>query len=209
MKLDNKLTIENAFSEIILTPEQLAAPQFAAKIAKGMTYVGVPKTERAFYYRCKDCLTPVTIPGNTKAGDLKCACGGDNFEFLGRVNGYTWVMTDAVCNCDGRCTHAIGPNCDCKCGGRFHGAGLSAWSEVIVATGRVEFTAKCDEKTAELGRIFRETIKNAESAARIHPEIDNAIFGAVFKLKQAKTHKARLKYYARIADILASFAKIA
>lgn len=43
--------------------------------------------------------------------------------------------------CDGRCTSATGPNCDCSCGGRNHGLGKVAaaspdWFEAKVTLDR-------------------------------------------------------------------------
>jgi hypothetical protein len=32
--------------------------------------------------------------------------------------------TNPAVKCDGRCTHAKGPNCDCSCGGKNHGSQL-------------------------------------------------------------------------------------
>lgn len=42
----------------------------------------------------------------------------DRFMKLNAVNGV--VNVDKTC--DGRCTNATGPNCECSCGGRLHGA---------------------------------------------------------------------------------------
>ncbi len=43
---------------------------------------------------------------------------------MGRVVGDTQLVTDGMaCPCDGRCTGASGPRCDCQCGGVNHGSG--------------------------------------------------------------------------------------
>jgi hypothetical protein len=208
MNLDKKLAYESFLIDTTPTPELAASLVSSGKVKPGLTFVGVAATGRAHYFRCNDCLTPVTVPGDAVTGDLVCGCGGESFEYLGRVSGYTWVRTEAICNCDGRCTQAIGPHCDCFCGGKNHGAGLAAWTEKVVDTGRVRFNARVSEAAAELGRIYREFIRNAERA-RINAYINADMNGPLFALKKCKTHKARVKYYEKITARLNSFAKTA
>ena len=48
-----------------------------------------------------------------------CECGSARVKCLGPI-----VATGhGVADCDGRCTGAIGPNCDCHCRGENHGRG--------------------------------------------------------------------------------------
>lgn len=56
------------------------------------------------------------------------ACGGHNIGSA-RVKGF---QTEHVC--DARCTSATGPNCECSCGGKNHGAGhLTVVEEMTAA----------------------------------------------------------------------------
>lgn len=75
------------------------------------------------YYRCEDCLT---IAAAEAVAELNCQCGlcGGRVECMGLVRGERLVKSALECPCDGRCTSARGPNCDCHCGGKNHGSGL-------------------------------------------------------------------------------------
>jgi len=88
---------------------------------------------KKFFYRCEDCLTVAVtlekLPGvivNHNSGVYRYAtcdaCGG-NCEYMGQVQGTSLVHTAYACACDGRCTGALGPSCDCSCGGENHGTG--------------------------------------------------------------------------------------
>lgn len=86
---------------------------------------------RRHFFRCEDCLTIAVTEtplaavhdqrGNVQYA-LCNACGGE-VEYMGRVHGASLVRTEYQCACDGRCTGATGPSCDCQCGGENHGTG--------------------------------------------------------------------------------------
>jgi hypothetical protein len=85
-----------------------------------------------FFYRCDDCLTvavtieklPAVYNERGYAHYATCdACGGQ-CDYMGQVEGNHLVRTALECPCDGRCTGALGPSCDCSCGGENHGSGL-------------------------------------------------------------------------------------
>jgi hypothetical protein len=88
------------------------------------------KIER-FFYRCEDCLTVVAtnkeiMATRNERGYLRYAiCGAceGRIEFMGRVERERLWTTGHECPCDGRCTGASGPSCDCQCGGKNHGTG--------------------------------------------------------------------------------------
>lgn len=42
-------------------------------------------------------------------------------KFMGQVRGSRLIATELRTPCDGRCTGATGPNCDCQCNGENHG----------------------------------------------------------------------------------------
>jgi hypothetical protein len=42
---------------------------------------------------------------------------------MGQVHGDKYIQTGTRPICDGRCTHAHGPSCDCACKGANHGTG--------------------------------------------------------------------------------------
>ena len=73
-----------------------------------------------YYWRCRDCLSVFAVDGEYR--DMRCACGG-TARCMGRVQGVRLTRTEHLCPCDGRCTGASGPSCDCSCGGENHGTG--------------------------------------------------------------------------------------
>jgi hypothetical protein len=85
-----------------------------------------------YYHKCDDCLTPFS--STERVVDL-CDCDG-NVTFMGQVQGDKYVKTENRPPCDGRCTHACGPHCDCACGGVNHGTGKLV--ATIVKEGKVK-----------------------------------------------------------------------
>lgn len=48
---------------------------------------------------------------------------GVRLSLMGRVDRNRLFVSGLACPCDGRCTNAVGPSCDCSCGGKNHGSG--------------------------------------------------------------------------------------
>lgn len=67
--------------------------------------------------RLPGALCPAWIRG------VRCDCGGDRLEWMGRVESDKLVRAEDRCPCDSRCTGARGPKCNCVCGGKNHGTG--------------------------------------------------------------------------------------
>lgn len=94
-----------------------------------------PRTtpKQKHFYRCVDCLTVMVTDELLKREVYdrethrehigQCGACGGWIEYLGRVERNTLVRTVDLCPCDGRCTGAAGPSCDCQCGGENHGKG--------------------------------------------------------------------------------------
>lgn len=73
-------------------------------------------------------------PGADKYDILvKPICGicDQPVNHLGHVSGNKLAKLEDRCPCDGRCTGATGPNCDCQCGGINHGSGRLVTVEII------------------------------------------------------------------------------
>lgn len=99
------------------------------------------------YIRCVDCLSISALDESSgeAAGPLiaahsdydllealrafRCLCKGQ-LEFMGRVvQGNRLAKEKRVPVCDGRCTNAQGPICDCFCMGKNHGSQkVKVWS---------------------------------------------------------------------------------
>lgn len=71
------------------------------------------------YHKCDDCLTAFTTVEDHVD---YCDCGGE-ISYMGEVQGSHYLVEKDKTPCDGRCTHACGPVCDCVCGGVNHGTG--------------------------------------------------------------------------------------
>ena len=82
------------------------------------------------FYRCADCLSvvatdtkiqPVQCPRaiTTRVGE--CAACGGAIEYMGQVHGDHLARTELRVPCHARCTGALGPHCECQCGGENHG----------------------------------------------------------------------------------------
>ena len=112
-----------------------------AQDAPSAAPVPVPRVRKSrHFYRCSDCLSIVVtedkIPEtrdetgyNPKLRATCSACGG-NVEYMGEtrytVGGQEYALRNVTgykAICDGKCTNATGPNCDCICGGENHGTG--------------------------------------------------------------------------------------
>lgn len=71
--------------------------------------------------RCKACrkVHTSTGPNARWRTTTACPCGAKAAVVLEPVIG----MHAAKVTCGARCTNAVGPMCDCSCGGENHGAG--------------------------------------------------------------------------------------
>lgn len=94
--------------------------------------VTVKRTTVRHFYRCCDCLSVVVsevkteyrAPGAWYPSCGKCGACGGAMEYMGETVRDRLVKHGMECPCDGRCTGARGPSCDCRCGGENHGTNL-------------------------------------------------------------------------------------
>lgn len=61
-------------------------------------------------------------------------------------------ITEVVPKCDGRCTHAVGPLCVCRCGCANHGLGFLAYVERRTDNGKLRTRFKAAPKNMEAAR---------------------------------------------------------
>src|ERR1700733_4615367 len=100
----------------------------------------VTKLPSRHFYRCADCLAvvateekiPVMITSNCGYNaNLKAVCDacGGRMEYMGETirrsvsQQSLQKLVGYKCACDGKCTNALGPSCDCVCSGENHGTG--------------------------------------------------------------------------------------
>lgn len=105
-----------------------------------------------YYHKCNDCLTAFS---STEKKVDECDCGGAVL-YMGQVHGNKYVKVEDRPACDGRCTHACGPSCDCACGGANHGTGKVV--QTVVAEGKVKAVGLTEEdiERAQLYRKLRD-----------------------------------------------------
>ncbi len=116
---------------ILLAPAPVAAPVDPKPTVRKSRH----------FYRCNDCLgvavTDERIPYGVMHGigpksypDPLCATCGGKVEYMGEtkytVGGHEYALKHVIGYapaCDGKCISAVGPGCDCQCGGENHGTG--------------------------------------------------------------------------------------
>lgn len=116
------------------------------------------------YFRCRICLTAVTIHSSDfvsistqpYSAKIDCPCGG-SLEHLGRVTQENKHGHDAVKSvCDDRCTSAIGPSCNCQCGGPNHGTGRVV--QVFVVDGKATIKHFDPDTSMKIANEYREAV---------------------------------------------------
>lgn len=128
-------------------------------------------SEQLYYHKCNDCLTPFS---STERHVDRCDCDGI-VTFMGEVKGDKYVQTGNRPACDGRCTHACGPSCDCACGGVNHGTGRIV--QTIIKEGKVKAIGFSEEDMLRAYR-YRELKNYAVKLCE-----DNTDKWAAFRMK--------------------------
>lgn len=176
--------------------------------------------EVRWYVRCRDCVEPfvVVLPRGEqpwRLAEATCACGG-KLEVMGSVRdmrGGTWERTEHISVCDDRCTCAVGPKCECPCGGANHGTGRTV--EVVREVGAVRL-ATCPEAARVRGAEYRAALEAARARitarygdVRARKAAGEYLDGdtywgfrhageALTKAARLRTHKGRLKALAAV-----------
>lgn len=171
------------------------------------------------FYRCYACCHVVAVEGKLEYADrrdggkeiaVRCLCDG-KLELLGRVARKSGLVRDEErCACDGRCTNAPGPSCDCRCGGENHGTGRVVPIEVDaggVPRVRVENEQECRARAAEYAAAVQplrdrlQAMRKAREGAcypwnRATPA-ERSLSDALAAISALRTHKGRLTAIAR------------
>ena len=157
------------------------------------------------YYRCVDCLSIAAAEGPAVLKGLCGLCAG-KIEHMGRVQGVRLVKDSWECPCDGRCTSARGPRCDCPCGGKNHGSNMVV--RVVRDAGPVpRFDLAWDRVAAATAEEWRRGysavlnwIADYERRKRAGESLPYEnyrhylnLFHARGKLQAARDHKSRMK----------------
>lgn len=127
---------------------------------------------RRWFVRCVDCLSVYALDMDVLPREYRvvegrkvhaiaadCACGG-SVEEMGyvRCTEASRLSTDIQRSpCDGRCTNARGPICDCPCGGANHGT--HALVTIVRDAGpRPRLSGDPDEKAMLQAQEWRDTL---------------------------------------------------
>lgn len=162
-----------------------------------------------WFIRCTLCLTVAsveTVPGK----DWRCDICNGTIENMGRVEGDRLVRVEERCACDGRCTGARGPLCECSCGGVNHGTGRTVLVTIdmggvpkvkMVDEGKAkaqvaEFVASRDAVRATLAvlrtrKAVGQFLRNDEFRRML------TIPAVLHKAAEARTHAGRMKVLAK------------
>lgn len=171
------------------------------------------------YYRCCDCLTVYAVDGARLSPEAVCDLCDGKTEWMGRVAADRLVKVEFRCDCDDRCTAALGPKCNCKCGGKNHGASFAAYSRVIVDVGGVPRLTRPDTGAKVKAAEYRAALARAgevatelatrKRVARLTNEDFTRLYRAqcaVRKARRARCHRTRMRI---LADYVASPAVVA
>ena len=199
-------------------------------------------TTRLAYFKCDLCLTPmaahieVRLPSTSNsygvvrgsryeelaqadaiqyASAARCTCGGtvSLMGLVGKFKGSRLVATTLECPCSEKCASAVGPSCNCACGGEFHGT--NAVVVVTVDAGGVP-TLHAPKAAAAIAAEFLavEAAARARLAARHAKAIElrragtflpeDMYFGweadraALARARGLRTHRGRTKALAEV-----------
>lgn len=174
-------------------------------------------------YRCADCLAVMFTGeelqplfdfqrfGTAYARYGECGVCGGFLEFMGKVaqgaegRGRLQAM-EHRCACDFRCTGALGPKCECSCGGVNHGTGRMV--AVVRDLGSIPRTTGLDDyqaaKAAQEYREVRDKLiqerdkysarkRAGEWLSAGEYERWSALCGAINGAAKNRTHAARMR----------------
>jgi hypothetical protein len=163
-----------------------------------------------WFLRCADCLEIRSTEHDPTYMQVRCDCGG-LVSNMGRVTqAGTLIHQYERCACDGKCTHAKGPNCDCSCGGHNHGKGTLVC--ITIEGGSVPTVRGGDPKVAEEFRTAKAAAKSRFESMPFYADWMQGIYiprdawdrlretqSAYNKARCYLTHTRRMKALARVA----------
>lgn len=179
------------------------------------------------FYRCKGCLSTVCVDrqlndwkhdtesGNWYQPKPVCQLCDERMLYQGQVNNGRVTNHHYGSPCDGRCTGAQGPDCDCQCGGANHGTGRVVKYTVDNGAAVVHTvpTAKAKKVAAE----YKEALATAEAFIESQPHYQDYIRGhwisdksawwrirglrtQISKAASMKTHKRRMELLKEVTN---------
>ena len=157
------------------------------------------------FWKCPSCLT-VAATETTTTARLSCGHCQVVMSYMGAVSRNRLVRTEERCKCDARCTFAVGPHCDCQCGGLNHGSQMLVTVTVDagpVPIANVKPTAQTLWDLKEY-QALRTTLQ--QELARIQNDRSQyarcrKITGALWKASTMTSHAGRMKHLRSISRL--------
>jgi len=168
-------------------------------------------TVNRWFIRCTRCLTVAAIETQPNVRDWRCNICEGTIENMGRVEGDRLVKYEERCACDGRCTGARGPVCECHCGGVNHGTGRTVIVKIDVGgVPRVQFVdeGKALKVAAEYVATM-DAVRGSLAVLRTRKAMGAYLADGDFrrmlqipavlqKASEARTHASRMKVLATV-----------
>lgn len=130
------------------------------------THTRITQKLDRFLGLCKTCVLPMAVEKPGMVGDfIRLACPSCSGSVkLERLYGTETSMT-----CDPRCEGAVGPSCECACGGANHGAAFLETGEVLASAVNKYRTsyAKRSEATKKVAEERAAKAAEREKAAKL------------------------------------------
>lgn len=125
------------------------------------------------FYKCPLCLAVAAVDAPHQQA-ITCGHCNAQMEYMGRVAGERLAKDEVRCACDFRCIDALGPKCDCSCGGKNHGSG----KVVVVTVDAGKLVAECKPSAKQVmeSKEYQQTLEAALSEWRVLNNAKNAGF---------------------------------
>ena len=164
------------------------------------------------FHRCRGCLSVVAVESRLPDGAVCGACGY-GFRYMGQTERDRLVRHEERCACDGRCTGATGPKCDCSCGGVNHGSGRTV--TVTIDAGGIPRVSSLDPEESKriadewttARKPFREELARLRDSGylpRVEWERMRDLECCLSSASKKTSHKGRLKVLAECTFLLHS-----
>jgi hypothetical protein len=167
--------------------------------------------QQLYYHKCDDCLTAFSSP---EKKIHFCDCNG-TVTLMGEVQGNKYIRKEDRSPCDGRCTDACGPMCDCICGGANHGTGRLV--QVVVAEGIIKATGLSEEDVNRAilyrglrdhaEKLYSDKYGQAQQMRGNYQFVERDIYLGMIKARRKLDHAISLRVHGTRINALVAFIK--
>lgn len=194
-------------------------PKFEAPRVTRARWFGEPELQRALF-RCDACLSTLYMAGDEDVREwMECPICKTGYKmcFEGWLRDGRIKRVVERLACDPSCNHARGVECECPCGGQFHGTGVTVTFRQLLDAGNApEFLDIDVEAARRTAQEFIEAARPVRAFIRMTREkMDNKVWiprpqfdalraaeAGLARARSLKTQKNRLAVLARVASNL-------